>query len=186
VALISCWVTFTDAARESQLAAEALAAQQETSALLHKRAEDAQKSQLDELLGGMSANKSKKALLAKYALRWHKVKWVRLLRRGAALEAELADKEQIFATLAQRDAEVASLRDELAASAAANKTLRAQLETSEKQARGGGLPAEGGGAAVGGEGEWGGREGRRADEAEGSAQSAGNRVGAPTHIRYRP
>jgi hypothetical protein len=49
-----------------QLAAEALAAAKEAANLMHKRAEEAQKSQLDELLGGMSANKSKKALLAKY------------------------------------------------------------------------------------------------------------------------
>jgi hypothetical protein len=50
-----------------QLAAEALAAAKEAASLMQKRSEEAQKSQLDELLGGMSANKSKKALQAKYS-----------------------------------------------------------------------------------------------------------------------
>lgn len=72
--------------------------------------------------------------LARYALRWHKIKWVRALQREAELEAELADKGVVVQTLAARDEEVASLKEELRLSHEANRTLKGELEVSQKQA----------------------------------------------------
>jgi hypothetical protein len=72
--------------------------------------------------------------LARYALRWNKVKWVRSLRRVAELEAELADKGVVLQTLAAREEEMASLKEELRLSHEANRTLKGELEASEKQA----------------------------------------------------
>ena len=72
--------------------------------------------------------------LPRYALRWHKVKWVRSLQREAELEAEVADKGELIKALAARDEEVASLKEGLKASHEANRTLQVELEASEKQA----------------------------------------------------